>query len=47
MEKSLAKYDKTENYYMFIDSQKILFPWIISKEVTEQAGMVEFSIKFY
>ena len=34
-------------YYSYIDSPKILFPWVIGGEATRAAGMVEYSVRFY
>ena len=36
-----------EAYFIFVDSQKMIFPWIISRDVTKKAGTIEFSIRFY
>lgn len=47
MEISSDGYNNQESYYIFIDSQKILFPWVISSDVTEAEGIVEFSVRFY
>lgn len=47
MEISTSGYNKSEAYFIFIDSQKMLFPWIISGDVTDTDGIVEFSVMFY
>lgn len=42
-----GSFDAELAYFEFIDSPKLLFPWIISGDVTAQEGTVEFAVRFY
>lgn len=47
MELSNRPYSDKETYFIFVDTQKMIFPWIIGKDVTKQAGDITFQIRFY
>lgn len=47
MEIASGGFNAETAYFEFIDSPKLLFPWIISGDVTAQEGTVEFAVRFY
>lgn len=47
MEISADRFDENKQYFTFVDSPKMMFPWIISGDVTAQEGTVEFAVRFY
>ena len=42
-----GEYNKNETYYSLIDRPKILFPWTIGGNATENIGELQFAIRFY
>jgi hypothetical protein len=42
-----GEYNKNETYYSLIDRPKILFPWTVGGNATENIGELEFAIRFY
>lgn len=47
LELSTENYSKDETYFTFTETQKMIFPWIISKSVTKEAGKIQFSVRFF
>lgn len=47
MEIASGGFDTETAYFEFIDSPKLMFPWIISGDVTAQEGTIEFAVRFY
>ena len=46
-ELSYEPFDFKQQYYSYIDAPKILFPWVISRDVTMKSGIVKYAIRFY
>ena len=44
---SMGQFNPENDYYTLVDKPKILFPWQIGNIATEEAGILEFSIRFY
>ncbi len=40
-------YDVQQIYYTYINSPKILFPWLIGGDTTPLEGIIKYSIRFY
>ena len=41
------KYDANKEYYLKVTSPKIIFPWSVGGDITEESGIVNFSVCFY
>lgn len=42
-----GEYIKDQEYYTILDKPKILFPWTITNDVTKEAGIVKYAIRFF
>lgn len=47
MEITTGSFNADYAYFEFVDSPKMLFPWVISGDVTKREGTVQFAIRFY